>query len=308
MPALQRQASRFKHLSLDHDERRVTGAPVARVAKTHRAQASSAVRRRQRVNFDSFDFRRMVQAPQRTAISGPTLIRLLARLTAAEVPDARPALPDRLSQWLDWTDAIKLSTALNGNPPVIASGPCGNAAAAADDAARVRATLTRAIADDSVFASTRGRSNTNAPASVDASVDYAVFRQRYLFLQREMGTAIGNLRERLRVTLAAATPAMARLAMVDAVMERALAPREQGLLGNVPQLLAGYFQRLRKVEQEAQAAAQSDAPAEPSGGTPGVAPRAWLDAFRKDMQSVLLAEMEVRFQPVEALLAALRTS
>ncbi|MBN3806694.1 DUF3348 domain-containing protein, partial [Paraburkholderia sp. Ac-20336] len=33
---------------------------------------------------------------------------------------------------------------------------------------------------------------------------------------------------------------------------------------------------------------------------------AWLDVFRKDMQSVLLAELDVRFQPVEGLLAALR--
>lgn len=288
---------------------RVTEPPIARVAKTHRVQVSEAVRSRQRVNFDSFDFRRMVQAPQRTAISGPTLIRLLARLTVADVPDARPALPDRLSQWLDWTDAIKLSTALNGNPPVIAPGPSGDAAAAADDAARVRATLTRAIAHDSVFAtSTRGRSNTSAPATLDAPVDYASFRQRYQLLQREMGTAIGNLRERLRVTLAAATPAMARLAMVDAVMERALAPREQTLLANVPLLLAGYFERLRQAAQEAPAGAATGAPADTSGDGPCIAPHAWLDALRKDVQNVLLAEMEVRFQPIEALLAALRTS
>jgi hypothetical protein len=32
----------------------------------------------------------------------------------------------------------------------------------------------------------------------------------------------------------------------------------------------------------------------------------WLDAFRKDMQSVLFAELEIRFQPVEGLRAALR--
>jgi hypothetical protein len=30
--------------------------------------------------------------------------------------------------------------------------------------------------------------------------------------------------------------------------------------------------------------------------------------FRKDMQSVLLAELDIRFQPVEGLLAALRIS
>ncbi|KAE8755722.1 DUF3348 family protein, partial [Paraburkholderia madseniana] len=36
-------------------------------------------------------------------------------------------------------------------------------------------------------------------------------------------------------------------------------------------------------------------------------PGTWLNTFRKDMQSVLLAELDVRLQPVEGLLAALRT-
>lgn len=36
-------------------------------------------------------------------------------------------------------------------------------------------------------------------------------------------------------------------------------------------------------------------------------PDGWLDVFRKDMQSVLLAELDVRFHPIEGLLAALRT-
>jgi len=245
----------------------------------------------------------MVQAPQRTAFSGPTLIRLLARLTDADVPDDRQSLADRLSQWLGWTDAITLSSALNGNAPVVASAARAGARAAENECARVRAALTNAITDDSVFAvlKQRGPAGASAPGSAaDASVDYSVFRQRYLFMQREMETAIGTLRERLRVALAARTPEMARLAMVDAVMERALGPREQSLLSAIPALLAKYVDRLRRAEEAATADTQaSDLAHEQTH-------RAWLDVFRKDMQSVLLAEMEVRFQPVEGLLAALR--
>ncbi|MGE8475060.1 MAG: DUF3348 family protein, partial [Paraburkholderia hospita] len=62
----------------------------------------------------------MVQAPQRTAVSGPTLVRLLARLTTADVPASSQSLSDQLSQWLGWTDAIALSTALNRAPPAVA--------------------------------------------------------------------------------------------------------------------------------------------------------------------------------------------
>jgi len=36
-------------------------------------------------------------------------------------------------------------------------------------------------------------------------------------------------------------------------------------------------------------------------------PGAWLEVFRKDMHGVLLAELDVRFLPLEGLLAALRS-
>lgn len=255
----------------------------------------------------------MVEAPQRTALSGPTLIRLLARLTDADVPDDRQSLSDRLSQWLGWTHAITLSSALNGHPPVVAPDARATARAVENECARVRASLTNAIVDDSVFAALKQRGPTQVSAqasTTDASVDYSVFRQRYLFMQREMETAIGTLRERLRVAVAACTPEMARLAMVDAVMERALAPREQSLLAGIPALLAKYFERLRQAQQAEQAEQAEHAAlagANASGTAQAHAPHAWLEVFRKDMQSALLAEMEVRFQPVEGLLAALRT-
>ncbi len=136
---------------------------------------------------------------------------------------------------------------------------------------------------------------------MDAAVDYAAFRQIYLSMQQTMETGIGNLRGRLRTKLSAGTPGMNRLAEVDAVMERALGARERSLLATVPGLLGGHFERLRKAERETLADAQ--APEDAPVGKPG----AWLNVFRKDMQSVLLAELDLRFQPVEGLLAALRT-
>lgn len=246
----------------------------------------------------------MLQAPQRTAPSGPALIRLLARLADVEVPESRQSLSDRLSQWLGWTDAIALSAALNGNPPAVAAGARVFGSAEEDACARVRGALEKAIAGDSGSAAARRRAPAQVPsrtAPIEAVADFAVFRQRYLSIQQSMETDIGNLRGRLRGMLAARTPAMARLAVVDAVMERALAERERSLLASVPVLLAGHFERLRGAEQATLAAAET------SGDAVAVTPGAWLDAFRKDMQSVLLAELEVRFQPVEGLLAALRT-
>jgi len=250
----------------------------------------------------------MVQVPQRTAVSGPTLIRLLARLTQTDAPESRLSLSDRLSEWLGWTDAIGLSTALNGHPPAVAAGARAFGSAEENECVRVRNSLAQAIAGDSAGTAAKRRGQAQARpegAATDATVDYATFRQRYLSLQQSMETSIGNLRGRLRGMLAARTPDMTRLAVVDAVMERALGPRERTLLATIPALLGGHFERLRDAAQKR--LAEVEAEAEASGGTTPLAPGAWLDTFRKDMQSVLLAELEIRFQPVEGLLAALRT-
>ncbi|KVF75650.1 hypothetical protein WS75_14615 [Burkholderia sp. FL-7-2-10-S1-D7] len=250
----------------------------------------------------------MVQAPPRPALSGPTLVRLLARLTDADVAESRLTLSDRLSQWLGWTDAITLSSALNASPPGVAAGVRGYDAER--DCARVRHDLAQAITA-ALRPRTRRRPGELPPPSADAA-DFADFRQSCLSLQQEMETAIGQLRGRLRVAVAARSSGMARLAALDAIMERVLGARERSLLSAVPALLGTRFERLRDAERQALADAQAaaDADADAEGDAPpaaAIVPGTWLDTFRNEMQSILLAELEVRFQTVDGLLAALRT-
>lgn len=229
-------------------------------------------------------------------------------MTYAHVPASRQLLSDRLSQWLGWTDAIALSTALNGEPPRAAAGAQADDDAEQRECDRVRAAMVKAVEEDRVLAparhaATAGRNQVRAPApGTEADVEYSTFRQRYVARQQAMETAIGNLRTRLRAALAVRTPAMMRLALVDAVLERALSAKEYGLLATVPGMLEGHFRRLREAEQAALAQAEE------TGEAAGVTPGAWLEVFRKDMRSVLHAELEIRLQPVEGLMAALRAS
>ncbi|UDG73499.1 DUF3348 domain-containing protein [Achromobacter sp. 77] len=282
----------------------------------------------------------MLQAPQRTGLSGPTLIRLLTRLTDAEVQQSRQSLSDHLSQWLGWTDAIALSAALNTAPPVIAPGARMFSSAEERECVRVRTTLADAIASDTAATAAKRVAPARAPAKKLAAVlaedafDYSSFRQRYLSLQHTMETSVGNLRSRLRGMVAARNGEWTRLAVVDAIMDRALLPKERALLGAIPKLLQVHFDGLRKAEEAAlaqaaeQALAEPGAPADATADVPGdtqapavdaaqagtsppapaITAGAWLDTFRADMRAVLLAELDVRLQPVEGLLAALRTS
>lgn len=223
--------------------------------------------------------------PQRTPLPGPAFIRLLARLAEVDVPPSPHSLPERLSQWLDWNRAVALSRALDASPasPVAAtSDPQAEAA----EAARLRGALTRAIVDMPELAAPCADSEEPRPAAPD----FALFHKRYLAHQQAMLAATGMLRGRLREQLATRSPALARLAEVDAVMELTLGPREHTLLAAVPTLLGEHFQRLRQ--------------AAPAGHTPPAC-NAWLDLFGQDMQQLLLAELDVRFHPIDALLAAL---
>ena len=223
----------------------------------------------------------MAHVSQRTVFNGSALVRLLSRLADTGAREPTQATADRLSQWFGWTDAISLSAALDGVPAAASSSRLRAPASSEErECARARTGLANAIAEDGV---------------VIAATDFAPLRRRYLALQQAMEAGIGPLRARLRTALAAKSPAMARLAAVDVVMEQVLAAREHSLLAGVPALLEKHFNRL-----SGNGASMTAEPAgEPQAGE-------WLHAFRKDMKSVLLAELDFRFQPIEGLLEAFR--
>jgi hypothetical protein len=119
-------------------------------------------------------------------------------------------------------------------------------------------------------------------APMAPGVDFAPYRQRYLSRQQMMEAGIGPIRARLRARLAETSPEAARLAAVDALMEQVLGPREQRLLSGVPALLQKHFERLQGQSED------------------------WPQALGREMQELLLAELDIRFQPIEGLLEALR--
>ena len=225
----------------------------------------------------------MAQLSRRAGLTGSVLVRLLARLTDTDVPDSKQGFADRLSHWLGWSDAISLSAALAAPAAAVPSGPLTAAVVEAGQCGRVRAALETAI-DEEMRALAR-----------EQPTDFPPFRRRYLARQQAMATSIAPLRERLRQTLAARSPAMARLAGIDAVMEQVLGEQEHRLLATVPAFLEKCFKRLR----------QDAAPAEDPSGS-GADADAWRATFSEALRSVWLAELDIRLQPAEALVEALR--
>jgi hypothetical protein len=231
--------------------------------------------------------------PRRTRYTSSALVRQLTRLTGAEAPAPKQGFAEALSHWLGWTDAISLSGALNTAPA--GTHASVSARQAAEDVERIKLGLTRAIADACTAPGTAARGSRRPGAmptesAPEAPTDYANYRHRYQSMQQAMEERIEPLRQRLRAQLAGASADGARLAAVDAVMEQVLAPREQLLMHGIStQRLEKRFESLKPVGED-------------------TAPGPWLDTFRQDMHAVLLAELDTRMQPVEGLLAALRSA
>lgn len=246
---------------------------------------------------------------RRPPFSGPAFTRLLAALNDVPVAPAAvatSAFAERLSRWFDWTDAISLSAAIGNSTdpvrkPILPEPPLMNVDER--EFARVRASLARRVADtvspvaEPAHPGRLARAAVAVPAAPD---DFPALRQRYVACQQAMETSIPPLRRRIRSTLAGAAPALGRLADLDVVMEQVLGEQERALLATVPSRLERRFERLRQagaVLPGAQDTASADEPG-----------AAWLDVFRGEMRDILLAELDLRLQPVEGLLDALRTS
>ena len=175
--------------------------------------------------------------------------------------------------------------------------------------------------------------------------DFAPCRRQLSAHQRTMTERIATLRADVRLALTNQSAALGQLAAVDAVMDDALAAREKHVLSLVPALLERRFDKLRHANRPlpgADAAAGTQAVAvaaavanvealagtETLAGAPAAAgnvtatpamaneaptsatatppaPPAWRIACGREMQDVLLAELDLRLQPVHGMIEAL---
>jgi len=191
----------------------------------------------------------------------------------------------RWSPWLAWTDAIALSAVLAdglntdpgsvqaGVPPLPLAGLPAPARQVITDSQRLRQDLAQAIHREPMF---QPSAVADADATAPSADDLAALRRQHRQHQQAMDDRIAPLRARLRAVMAGVSPALSRLAALDGVLEPSLSARQRPLLAAVPAWLA-------------QSAAQR----------PGVDGPA-------QVQAALLAELDLRWQPIAGLIGALQ--
>lgn len=246
----------------------------------------------------------------RTNFHSSQLTRCLADLALADTVDGGNAFAEQLSQWIHFADAITLS-AVHGDG--IASAEkfqrethAEEQAAAVAEFKRIQTLLRDSIVKS--FSPKPGNAHIKLPAPefdqpVNLTSAYVPYRRFYESYQRDMEMRIEPLRTNVREAVTKASPKLEKLAELDAIFEKILRGRERQLLAKVPLLLKKRFEQLFNEHREKLAergdTQQADNPAAwmQAGG--------WLARFCNDMQMLLLAELELRLQPVMGLLETL---
>jgi hypothetical protein len=246
-------------------------------------------------------FRAMTRILPPSSFHSSQLIRSLAELDLLESTEPVGDFAEGLGQWLHFTDAINLSSVLDtGLAEVPAQTAVQRAAAGgrlATEFERISAYMLKSITTSCNPAG--GKTPIKLPFLLDPDISYAPFRRFYEAHQRDMELSVEPLRVNLRAALARASPSLRKLAELDAVMDRFLRAREAQLLARVPMLLQRRFDALYAAHRgQVAASGHADSPAAwtQAGG--------WLATFCQNLQTLLLAEAELRLQPSAGLLDA----
>lgn len=178
----------------------------------------------------------------------------------------------RLAEWIDWTDAIALASALDGRIEGAgrAIGNAGDPSVSAEQLLAQGRARVLGLMRSGLLEALQEAKQTEDPAQAATTL-----RQAIAQAQRQMDAAVAGLRAKLRARLQGGKPAQQELAALDAVLERALAERQR-------HLLAAAAGRLARLGENA----------DPS-------------TLEPRLMAALTAELELRLQPLQGLVQAL---
>lgn len=203
----------------------------------------------------------------------------------------------QLGDWLDFRQAIGLHSVLDAQVPLpgrpLRPLSAAQHAALVQQVQSVRRGLEASIAQGSP--ATPGAARIDLPPfepdePLVLRSAFEPFRRYYAAHQRQMEPLIRRLRQGLRAHVQGQAR-LAELASLDAAMEGVLQEREARWLASVPSLIEKrWVLALRDHLASA-------------GDAPDL--ERWMAPWRQVLRSTLLAELDLRFQPVDGLLEAL---
>lgn len=236
------------------------------------------------------------------------LVRLLSALSDTSATSTKSNLAQQLSSLISFGESERLA-ALHSE---LAKSPFESAdcdvAAIHNDVLETRRELVASIGRSFVAdAGSRIRLPIfSANMALDSLASYEPYHRFYAAHQRDFEARIQTLQAKVRDQIRGLSPEMAQLVILDEGLRDALLPHIRLLLAKTPRLLGQHFKQLTQQHNVVAADQDKNASAQQRTHTldSWTAQGAWLDIFLQDMQGLLLAELELRLQPLLGLLEA----
>jgi hypothetical protein len=244
----------------------------------------------------------MTQTASSTLLDRSRLVRLLTNLSEINFSSADYNLAEHLGRMLSVSDSISLSRSLAQLPEIPARSIVATADAVKEDVLASREQMMRIIVQS--FAVKHQGTGIQVPSvstgtRAEALETYEPYQRFYNMHQAEMAGSAHSLRLRVRAAVSGFSVELHQLAELDRIIGESLSSHTAKLLNVTPKLLRQRFKQLLAAHR----LKESD-----SSNTEmhhWLSPGGWLELFYRDMQELLLAELDVRLQPTLGLLEAL---
>ena len=247
----------------------------------------------------------MVQTSSSTFPEPSRLEKLLTELSSAKFSPAEHNLAERLSYLIGVSGSINLARSLKQLPAKVESK-------ASDDDVSPEADLASAcqqmmLVITSSFVAEEGaeyhETQLKVPSAnglrLEALQGYDPYRRFYVAHQTEMALGLQALRRRIRASLRGISAELHQLAKLDEILDENLTVDTRRLFNVIPKLLEERFNFLLEEHRKKTNENSSD------DLEYWLLPEGWLSLFYHDMREMLLAEFDVRLQPILGLLEAL---
>ena len=248
----------------------------------------------------------MNQSASPTLSERSRLVRLLTGMSDSKFSDGDYNLAEQLGRIVSLSDSISLSRSLGQLSRKVAENPSSEAPAHVNAVQQhvleSREKMMRTIINS--FADQTGSSGIQLPSvstgtKAEALKTYEPYQRFYSMHQAEMAGSIQALRLGVRASISGVSSDLRQLAELDQIINDSIAAHNGKLFNVTPKLLQQRFKELLSAHQQSQGSQDTTEPLD------WLRPGAWLTVFYKELQELLLAELDVRLQPVLGLLEAL---
>ncbi len=241
------------------------------------------------------------------SIGQSPLLRTLSQWGSGSSRVPKKVFSSRLAELIDISDAIELSDFFKGlkrvgrsDDALISNLPAQCRTHRAAIQLLIDASFEPGTAQDDISGGKGFRVPEPAEDLLTDPEAFKPYRRFYTLMQSELERRVAQTRGLVLNNLRGTSDELAQVVAIERALEKMVVNYSRRCLGVISGLAAQRFDELRLEQQRL-----DDAQGWPSNSTDWLAVGGWLARFHVELQHLLRAELELRWQPIEGLLLAL---